>query len=61
MIYYEKTGHWPFLKAKKKAIADDLEADYSPDSGVLAVHADNEKGVAEPTIQPVRPAHVIEE
>jgi hypothetical protein len=50
MIYYEKRGKWPFLRAKKQ----DSEGDYVPKLSDLRVMADSstENGISESVFEP---------
>jgi hypothetical protein len=63
MIYYEKKGHWPFLKAKKQAATSDPEEDYVPRPSHFGVMADGEikNGIDEPVIDPVSPPTLMQE
>jgi hypothetical protein len=58
MIYYEKKGHWPFLRAKEEAATTDSEDDYVPrpsDFGVM-VDGEIENGINKSAIDAGSPA-----
>jgi hypothetical protein len=63
MIYYEKKGHWPFLKAKKQAATSDSEEDYVPKPSDFGVMADGEikNGINESVIDHVSSMTVMPE
>lgn len=54
MIYYEKKGKWPFLRAKKQAATADSEGDYVPKLSDLGVMADSsmENGLTGSVFEP---------
>lgn len=55
MIYYEKKGNWPFLRAKKQAAASDSEEEYVPKPSDFGVMEDGEmkNGITGSSFEPV--------
>jgi hypothetical protein len=54
MIYYEKKGNWPFLRAKKQAAAADSEEEYVPKPSDFGVMEDGEmkNGITRSSFEP---------
>jgi hypothetical protein len=57
MIYYEKKGKWPLLRAKKQVATSDSEEDYVPKPSDFGVMADGEmkNGITGFVLEPAPP------
>jgi hypothetical protein len=61
MIYYEKKGHWPFLRAKKQVATANSEEDFVPRPSDFGVMVDGEikNGINESVTDPAFPTTLM--